>query len=444
MIHRLLPAAVLAVILAAAPIAPAWSGEVRLLTLEQAIELAARSNRGVARAQQGQRQAEGFFLAERAGALPRLGAAGALSSEDDRSSDNARRERASAALQLEQALYTSGRLTATIRAAELNIAGASEQLRASQQQALRDTALAFFDVLLARELHAAFADELAQKNRRLDEARRRLALGLATDYDLLVAEVAAANARPEVLRTDTLVRSRRDRLGLALGIDEPVDAAGTLEVSAQQPPDYQSALATARERRPELRGLQARVAAAAELLTAARAGDRPRLDFSGSYGWKGLNERDNERDGAAWQVGLALNWPFFDGQLTRGRAQQADAVRLALQLDELQLLDSVAVEVREALDRLQVATELVEALGATVGQAEKLLQMAEKGYQFGVKIRLEVDDAEVNLRQARTGLALARRDCLAAAIDLALAMGTLGEETFPGLPVPPVSFPETR
>lgn len=416
----------------------------RVLTLEQAIELAARGSRAIARAREGQREAEGLFVAERAAALPRLTASGGLAREEDRSSDSGRRDSSEASLQLEQALYTSGRLTATIRAAELNIAGAGERLRASRQAALRDTALAFFDVLLARELHAAFADELAQKSRRLDEVRRRLALGLATDYDLLVAEVAAANARPEVLRTETLIRSRRDRLRLALGVDEPVDAAGTLETAALQLPDYREALAIARERRPELRDLQARVAAAGELLTAARAGDRPRLDFTGGYGWKELREPDQIRDGEAWQLGLAVNWPLFDGQLTRGRVQQADSVRLALQLDELQLLDSVAVEVREALDRLQVAGELVQALGATVGQAEKLLRMADKGYQFGVKIRLEVDDAELNLRQARTGLALARRDCLAAAIDLALAMGTLGEAAFPGLPVPPVPFPETR
>ena len=43
------------------------------------------------------------------------------------------------------------------------------------------------------------------------------------------------------------------------------------------------------------------------------------------------------------------------------------------------------------------------------------------------KIRLEVDDAELNLNQARGNLALARRDYLAALVNLKWTTGVLGE-----------------
>ena len=47
-------------------------------------------------------------------------------------------------------------------------------------------------------------------------------------------------------------------------------------------------------------------------------------------------------------------------------------------------------------------------------QAERLLYMAEKGYEYGVKTKLDVDDAQLNLVQARGNLARSKRDYLVA------------------------------
>ena len=60
-------------------------------------------------------------------------------------------------------------------------------------------------------------------------------------------------------------------------------------------------------------------------------------------------------------------------------------------------------------------------------QAERLLKMAEKGYELGVKTKLEVDDALLNVRAARGNLASAQRDYRVAQVNLAWVAGTLGE-----------------
>jgi len=417
-------------------ITAARAAEVRTLTLDQALQIATERNRAIARAIEFRNQAEGLYIAERAAALPQLTVKGTLASEKDEAIGTPRYERSEASVQLEQALFTWGQVRAAIRAASLGMQTADERLRTSRQNALRDTAATFFDILLARELNDVFTETLSQKSRRLDEARKRNAVGLATDYDVLVAEVAETNARPEVVRTDNLVRTRRDRLRLILGLDQPVDAVGELTAALAPPPDYEGAMAIARDQRPELLDLRHRIGIAGELVTIARAGDKPRLDLSGNYGWKDLDSDDADLDGKKWDIGVKLTWPIFDGLQTRGRVQQARSERDALLIDEQQLLDSIGLEIREALDRIRVASELVRALEGTVAQAEKLVRLSEKGFEYGVKIRLEVDDAELNLRQSRSSLALARRDYLVAMVDLALAMGILGEASFPGLPVP--------
>lgn len=417
------------------------AAEMRTLTLDQTLAIAAERNRGVARALEYRNLAEGRYVEERAAALPHFTLRGSLIRQDDDALDNPTLDRRDARVELDQALFTWGELQAGIRAARIGLQTADEQLRFSRQAALRDAALAFYDVLLARELNHVVVQNLEQKSRRLAEAQRRQAVGVATDYDVLVAEVAEANARPEVLRTANLITSRRDRLRLVLGLDEPVDAAGELAAPLAAPPGYAEAFAVARDRRPDLRDLDYRIGIAEELVTIAGAGDKPRLDLAGSTGWRELETEEYRSDGQSWDIGLHLSWPLFDGLRARGRVQQARSERDALRIDARQLLDVVALETREAIDQLRVAIELVRALDGTVAQAERLLALSEKGFEYGVKIRLEVDDAELNLRQARTSLAIARRDYLAAATELAWAMGILGEQSLPGLPVPAATDP---
>jgi HAE1 family hydrophobic/amphiphilic exporter-1 len=420
---------------------PAFAAEVRTLTLDQALGIAVEHNRTIARAAEFRNQAQGFYVAQRAAALPRLTVKGTLAREEDEALDTPVYDRRETSLQLDQAVFTWGQVQAGIRAAEINLQTADERLRASRQDALLGTAAAFYDVLLARELNRVFEQTLAQKSRRLNEARQRGKVGLATDYDVLVAEVAESNARPEVVRTANLIRNRRDRLRLILGLDQPVDVSGDLTVVLAEPPGYEEAMALARERRPELRDIRYRIGIAEELVTIARAGDKPRLDLTGNYGWKDLESSSSDFDGNKWDLGLKLSWPIFDGLKTSGQVQQASSERISLQIEELQLLDTIGLETREAIDRIKVNTELVRALDGTVAQAEKLLKLAEKGFEYGVKIRLEVDDAELNLRQVQSSLALARREYLVSATELARAMGILGEDSFPGLPVAPILTP---
>jgi outer membrane protein TolC len=65
-----------------------------------------------------------------------------------------------------------------------------------------------------------------------------------------------------------------------------------------------------------------------------------------------------------------------------------------------------------------------------VRQAERLLAMAEKGYQLGVKTNLDVQDALLNARGARASLARAQRDHVVAEATLRWVCG----DDAPGVP----------
>jgi HAE1 family hydrophobic/amphiphilic exporter-1 len=126
-------------------------------------------------------------------------------------------------------------------------------------------------------------------------------------------------------------------------------------------------------------------------------------------------------------VGLYVTYPIFDGLRTHGRVSQAKSTLATLKIEEAKLLNSIRLEVRDALNAVREAGEIIKALSGTVAQAERLLTMAERGYEYGVKTKLEVDDAQLNLVQAKGNLARAQRDYLVARVTYEWATGTLGE-----------------
>jgi outer membrane protein TolC len=412
----------------------------KTLTLDQAISIAMEKNRDIEKAREYAMFVQGKYVEERAAALPQLSLAVSTLVTKDGSQEiagfPAQRQFVRAVdLTLSQPLYSWGKLSAGIRAAEVGLKTASEQLRLYQQAAYRDVVAAYLDIQLARELHRLAQENRAQKLRHLDEATRKFDSGVATDYDVLAAEVAAENTLPEVIRFENGVRLARERLRFLLAIgNEEVDVTGPLEAPADDrplPAGYEEALQIAGKRRPELTDLRLRIGIYDELVTIAQADDKPRLDLKGGAGWHWASLNDPgpalEASGAAWNVGLFVTVPIFDGLKTSGRVAQARSDLRTKQIEEAKLLDSIALEVRQAEFSYHEAAGILKALSGTVKQAERLVQMAEKGYEFGVKIRLEVDDAQLNLLQARSNLAKAQRDFRVAQVVYLWAMGVLGE-----------------
>jgi HAE1 family hydrophobic/amphiphilic exporter-1 len=129
--------------------------------------------------------------------------------------------------------------------------------------------------------------------------------------------------------------------------------------------------------------------------------------------------------GNTWSAAVIASVPLFDGNRTKGRVAQAESDLARIALDELKLRESMTLEVRTAVNAVRESAEIVTALTGTVKQAERLLYLAEKGFELGVKMRLEVQDAELNLAVARANLARAQRDYRVARVNLDWVSGAL-------------------
>jgi outer membrane protein TolC len=420
-----------------------WGQEQKVwtLTLEECRGIVLEKNKDIQKAKEYRNGVMGRYIEERAAALPQLTANATINHERDESLKGFyrglfpfEREARTADVALSQALYTFGRIGAAIRAAKVGLEAAEDQLRIYQQAALRDVSAAFQDVLLAKELNILARQNLDQKIRHQDEARRKFSAGVATDYDVLAAEVGMENARPDVIRTENLIRTTREKLRFILGIeDQEVDGIGELTTSLGPNPQYEETVTVARKNRPELSDVKKKIQMYEELVKIYNAGNLPRVDLKAGWGWRQLGFGTLEfgsaaGEGQAWSAGVFFSFPFFDGMRTQGKVIQAKSDVASLKIDEAKLRDSITLQVRDAINACREAEEIVRSLSGTVRQAERLLRMAEKGFEYGVKTRLEVDDAQQNVNQAKGNLAKANRDYLVARATLEWVMGTIGEK----------------
>ena len=150
----------------------------QLLTLEDCLKIAGDKNLDIQKAKEYANYVQGKYVEERAAALPQLGLqAGFGYSKDDSTKalygaaqmQNSR----TVDISLSQPLYTWGKIGAALRAAEVGLKTADQQLRLFRQAAFRDVSIAFYDVLLAKELHRLAQENLAQKERHHTEAKRK-------------------------------------------------------------------------------------------------------------------------------------------------------------------------------------------------------------------------------------------------------------------------------
>ena len=423
------------------------AADTKTITLEEALAIASQQNRDVQKAIEYQNWVHGRFVEERASALPQVTVSGSLVRQFDDTQSRlfgsvpgfgsaggpnlqeifgGRQDVRVLELKMTQPLFTWGQVGAAVRAARVGYALAEGQLRRYRQAVAKDVSTAFYDALLARELAALAGQDVAQKQRHLDETARRRAIGTATDYDVLAARVALHNARPAAIRAENAVRTSRDQLRFLLAeTTANLEVAGTLAVEVEPPPPYDTVVDRALRNRPELGELASQRNIYTELVTIARAAGKPRVDFATAFGKRSLGLPSLSSSGTTWNTALVATVPLFDGMRTDGRVAQAQTEVKRITIDELKLREAIVLEARTAVNAVAETVETVAAIGGTVDQAERLLFLAEKGYELGVKTRLEVQDAEMNLLAAKTNLARARRDYRVARVALAWVSGTI-------------------
>lgn len=339
----------------------------------------------------------------------------------------------SAAISASQPLYRPANL-ATYRQGLRQLELAEYQLTAASQDLIVRVSQAYFDVLAAQDTLAFVRAQKAAVAEQLASAKRNFEVGTSTitdsreaqaRYDLVLAqEIAAENdLRVKKLALDTLV-------GKSNAQPDPV--ATPLSVPAPQPADPEAWVAQAETNSPSI--LQAKTAVEiAELETdKAKAGHKPTVDLTASYGVthnvNGSSASAVDNKPKSGSVGVALNLPLFAGFATQNRIRETLALEEKAKSDLDATRRTVSQAVRTAYFGVVSGQNQVKALESAEASSQSALDANRLGYQVGVRINIDVLNAQSQLFQTKRDLAQARYNVLLGHLKLRQANGTLQPE----------------
>ncbi len=332
---------------------------------------------------------------------------------------------------LYQPLYAAGKVGAALKIANYGKKYTQATIDAARHNIMTEADRAYLDAVAARQSESVYreAEDLADSN--LAVVKKLYDQGQASEYDLLRAQVQAANARPNRIASENNTRLALDYLRNVLAIAPETEITLDTVIKQVDVPELglDSLVTEALQNRPELQQSEQMVNIRDKMVSIAYAGYKPSLGINSQVQWYSYTDEFNQISLSekswfrSWNVSLNLTWPIFTGFETKGQIRQAKVDYQQSKLSESQLNRQVRLEVRDALGKVREAKERVDALGETVDQAQRGLEIARVRFENGVGIQLELLDAQVALTMARVNRIAALHDLAAAVSNLRKAVG---------------------
>lgn len=410
-----------------APLFAAVAAAQEPLTLDEAVRLAERDSFDVRVAQSALARAEGSERTARGAFGPTVSFDGTYVRNEFTGISGAsggffRNETKDVGVSLVQRIDISGASRAALRAAKSQTSAARAAYEAELSRVRDNTRRAYFDVLLAGTLVNVREEAVVAAVRRLANARRRFEEGLVSRFDVLRLETDLKRSEEALIQAKGTLATTKQALNnlLARPVDTPFDAVDVDEMPPPQGSD-EGLVATAVQRRPEVRQAQAAADALAQATEIEKRGLRPSLGLSASH-TRSIDPGPGSPT-ATTTGALQLSWPVFDSGITRGRVASAeeDARQARFRTDQAVL--AVGLDVLSAATRYRTAVDAYTTAVQARTLAQEALRLAEVSYAEQAGTLLDVTTAQSELTAARGAAASARFAAWQAYSQLLRAMG---------------------
>jgi|GEM_PF-6206592 len=323
---------------------------------------------------------------------------------------------------LTQPIPVFGQQRLSVKAAKLALHQAQAAYDLESQRLREQVVTAYFQALLGSQVLALREAEVSRNATTLDQAQAKFDAGAVPQFEVLRANVAYLNARDAQYQAERQAALAVLNFRRLLSTDEPLLPAPVerpTEAWYQDPTldlawVAQTALAYALTHRPELRQLaltENQISVATSLQKR-----RPSLGLLGNLNY---SDQDSAFTGSnSHSVLLQLNLPLWDAGRDQAEEDAGEARREQIASESQSLEEVIAVEVSDAVLQLQEAVLRLQTADETLDQATESVRIATLGYDEGVLVFLD-------LQEAQDGLLAAELNALEATATQAIAEATL-------------------
>jgi outer membrane protein len=334
----------------------------------------------------------------------------------------------SVGLMVTQPVFAGGAIPARLNAARVFSLLSDQTVRAAAQQVVYAAEHAYYDVLLSQHLVDISADAVRSAQAHLDSVKQKRQGGIASDFDVLRAEVELSNFQAELIQNKNGIDVAKANLMKVMGVSQDSDFLLSDELTyVPSEVTVEQAVEAAYRHRPDLLGKEFDVRLQKERLNVARSRYLPVINgyYSNTWAKPDPHSMMEIEWGHAWQAGLQASLPIFDGLMREGEMVAQKARVRQAQVDLVDAEETALFELTKAQLTIENAAEFVESQALNLTRAKEGLRLAEVGYREGTNTQVEMIDAQAALTTARANYYQAIYSHIVAKLDLNRAMGTL-------------------
>ena len=298
---------------------------------------------------------------------------------------------------------------ASLRRAEIGLTRANLEFKAQALNVIQSTENAYYNLAFAREQLIVRNASLALATRLYEEAKVRRDTGVATDLDVLSADVGVANARRNVILAEQTAKDRQDALLALIGqfeLDGAVGAVRFTEVT-EATPIFASSYQMAKQSQPDfLSAIEAINQFKLDLLV-TRDATKPDLAVGAALGLNGRNGSGTDAFGDAleqqnhsWQVDFSFSYPWGQ-KADKARYRQSLATLSREEVRLRQIEQTIEVQVRSAVRSVETNVESVKLATLASSLSLKQYELEKARFDAGLSTSYRVLQAQTDLDTAR-------------------------------------------
>ncbi|MGH8692117.1 MAG: TolC family outer membrane protein, partial [Burkholderiales bacterium] len=279
---------------------------------------------------------------------------------------------------------------------------------------------------LVRAQKEAIAEQLAQ-------AKRNFEVGTATITDTHEAQARFDLSGAQEIAAQNDLESKRRALQLLTGKERGAlkPLRPDVKLTPPNPPNMQSWVDLAEKQSYSVLIQEAVAEIAALEAKRNRAAHLPTLDAFATHsqtGASGTSESSVGRDTTQTVIGLQLRMPLYAGGGLNSREREAAALSVKAKDDLENARRNAALATRQSFLAVINGIAQVGALEQALVSSQSALDSNKLGYEVGVRINIDVLNAQQQLFSTRRDLALARYNTITNHLRLKSAAGSLREE----------------
>lgn len=317
-----------------------------------------------------------------------------------------------------------------IGASQIYLDLSQELLKSEVGSTVLNVKKAFYGVLLTKNILEITTASFENAKDNLKNVKALYKQGLVSEFDALQAEVQVENIRPVVLQIENTLKNVKDNLKMVLGINpsQDINVEGELIYSEEIIPDMMNATETALTNNFDLKSIKLKRDVDEAFVDLDRSDYWPSLAAFGNYSYSGSSDDFKFQNYSSAMVGLSFSINLFRGTQTKNKVQQS--MIAVKQTDEKikQLKDYVTVQVKAKILELERVKSVIEAQGRNVKLAERAYEISTIRYKEGTGNQLEIQNADIALRQAKTNILQSVYDYINAKSELELLLGSVKDE----------------